>query len=66
MSTERSRGFDVGLIPWSAIRAWCQFYRFDPEATRLIIRIIRTVDVQVFDERKAKAEQDRIRNKGRT
>jgi hypothetical protein len=64
MATERPRGWDVGLIPWSAIRAWAQFYGFDREATRIIIRVIRTVDVQIFDARKAKEQTDRL-TKGR-
>lgn len=61
MSTERPQGWKTGLIPWSRIRAWCTFYNFDREATGLIIRVIRDVDVKLYDERDLREKAASIR-----
>ena len=61
LSTERPRGMSTGLIPWSRIRDWAEYNGYEREETQLIIRVIRRVDVQLFDERDARERLEKLR-----
>jgi hypothetical protein len=65
LGTERPVGMSVGLIPWRAIVAWCQFHLFDREATQIMIYVIRTLDADQAEARAAQAKQETALGKGR-
>lgn len=59
LSTERPIGFAVGAIPWSRIVAWCEFEGLDREATKIMVHVIRRLDI----ERAESAAADQAKNK---
>ena len=61
LSTERPRGMSNGLITLSRIRDWAEYNGYEREETQLIIRVIRRVDVQLFDERDARERLEKLR-----
>lgn len=45
----------AGWIPWDSMVAWCDFHALDYEAARILIRVIRQLDI----DRAEREESDR-------
>lgn len=55
----------VGPIPWTAMRDWCEFNRIDEEAARILIRVLRTLDIEQAEARRAEADVKEALGRGR-
>ncbi len=68
LNTERSVGFGMGPIPWSACRAWCRDRGLSGDLSDMVWRVIRRVDGEMlkrWHESSGKDAQQPPTNRGK-
>lgn len=65
LSTCRSVGWAVGAIPWDKIVAWCEFHGLDYEAAQILVHVIRTLDIEHAEARRAEDSKNNALGTGR-
>lgn len=64
LTTTRGIGMAVGPIPWDKIVKWCEFHGLDHEGTKIMIQVIRKLDVDRANAAAAKANLEKARGPG--
>ena len=44
LQTERPMGMDLGPVPWSSCRDWCQDHGLDAQGARILWTVIKRID----------------------